>query len=96
MNRYLRNSQAMKGSISLLVAAMLLAGSPAFANVEPVVKPGNVAKELQQAKTYTVSSAPTAPLELAAPTLPDLKGYTPKRSRPRSCAASPARSACAG
>lgn len=78
MNRYLRNSQAMKGSISLLVAAMLLAGSPAFANVEPVVKPGNVAKELQQAKTYTVSSAPTAPLELAAPTLPDLKGYTPE------------------
>ncbi len=76
MNRYLRNSQAMKGSISLLVAAMLLAGSPAFANVEPVVKPGNVAKELQQAKTYTVSSAPTAPLELATPTLPDLKGYT--------------------
>lgn len=76
MNRYLRNSQAMKGSISLLVAAMLLAGSPAFANVEPVVKPGNVAKELQRAKTYTVSSAPTAPLELAKPTLPDLKGYT--------------------
>lgn len=76
MNRYQRNSQAMKGSISLLVAAMLLAGSPAFANVEPAVKPGNVAKELQQAKTYTVSSAPTAPLELAKPTLPDLKGYT--------------------
>jgi len=76
MNRYLRNSQAMKGSISLLVAAMLLAGSPAFANVEPAVKPGSVVKELQRAKTYTVSSAPTAPLELAAPTLPDLKGYT--------------------
>jgi len=76
MNRYQRNSQAMKGSISLLVAAMLLAGSPAFANVEPAVKPGNVAKELQQAKTYTVSSAPTAPLELAKPTLPDLKGFT--------------------
>lgn len=76
MNRYLRNSQAMKGSISLLVAAMLLAGSPAFANVEPVVKPGNVAKGLQRAKTYTVNSAPTAPLELAKPTLPDLSGYT--------------------
>lgn len=76
MNRYLRNSQAMKGSISLLVAAMLLAGSPAFANVEPAVKPGNVVKELQRAKTYTVSSAPTEPLELAKPTLPDLKGYT--------------------
>lgn len=76
MNRYLRNSQAMKGSISLLAAAMLLAGSSAFANVEPVVKPGNVVKELQQAKTYTVSSAPTAPLELAAPTLPDLTGFT--------------------
>ena len=76
MNRYLRNSQAMKGSISLLVAAMLLAGTPAFANVEPVVKPGNVVKGLQQAKTYTVSSAPTAPLELAKPTLPDLSGFT--------------------
>ena len=76
MNRYLRNSQAMKGSISLLAAAMLLAGSSAFANVEPVAKPGNVVKELQRAKTYTVSSAPTAPLELAKPTLPDLKGYT--------------------
>lgn len=76
MNRYLRNSQAMKGSISLLAAALLLAGSSAFANVEPVVKPGNVVKELQQAKTYTVSSAPTAPLELAAPTLPDLTGFT--------------------
>ncbi|CDF93834.1 Poly(beta-D-mannuronate) C5 epimerase precursor [Pseudomonas sp. SHC52] len=76
MNRYLRNSQAMKGSISLLVAAMLLAGSPAFANVEPVVKPGNVVKELQRAKTYTVNSAPTEPLELAKPTLPDLKGFT--------------------
>lgn len=76
MNRYLRNSQAMKGSISLLVAAMLLAGSPAFANVEPVVKPGNVVKGLQEAKTYTVSTAPTAPLELAKPTLPDLSGFT--------------------
>lgn len=76
MNRYFRNSQAMKGTISLLAAALLLAGSPAFANVEPAAKPGNVVKELQEAKTYTVSSAPTEPLKLDKPTLPDLSGYT--------------------
>ena len=68
-------------AINLLAAALLLAGNAAFASVEPGAAPGKnppatVAKELQQAKTYTVSSAPTAPLELAAPTLPDLSGYT--------------------
>lgn len=68
-------------AINLLAAALLLAGNAAFASVEPVApapqaKPATIAKELQQAKTYTVSSAPTAPLELAAPTLPDLSGYT--------------------
>ncbi len=54
---------------------MLLASSACFANVEPV-KPVTTAKELQQAKTYTVSSAPTAPLELEKPKLPDTSGYT--------------------
>jgi poly(beta-D-mannuronate) C5 epimerase len=70
------NHQARKGSISLLAGAMLLASATAFANVEPAAKPATMAKELQQAKTYTVSSAPTAPLELATPKLPDTSGYT--------------------
>jgi len=63
------------GSLSLLAGAMLLASAGAFANVEPA-KPATVAKELQQAKTYTVSSAPTDALKLAKPTLPDLSGFT--------------------
>lgn len=33
-------------------------------------------KALVQVKTYTVTSAPIAPLHLAAPSLPDLRGYT--------------------
>ncbi len=33
-------------------------------------------KELRQAKSYTVTTAPTEALELAAPKLPDLSGYT--------------------
>ena len=64
-----------RGSLTLLAGAMLLASSACFANVEPV-KPVTTAKELQQAKTYTVSSAPTAPLELEKPKLPDTSGYT--------------------
>ncbi|MFJ2532152.1 mannuronan 5-epimerase AlgG [Pseudomonas helmanticensis] len=63
------------GSLSLLAGAMLLASAGAFATVEPV-KPVTTAKELQQAKTYTVSSAPTEALNLAAPKLPDISGYT--------------------
>jgi len=75
------NHQARKGSISLLAGALLLASATGFANaesasVEPAAKPVTMAKELQQAKTYTVSSAPTAPLELATPKLPDISGYT--------------------
>ncbi|VVN22841.1 Mannuronan C5-epimerase [Pseudomonas fluorescens] len=69
-----------RGSITLLAGAMLLASSAAFASVEPATpqpgKPATMAKELQQAKTYTVSSAPTAPLELEKPKLPDTSGYT--------------------
>ena len=68
-------NSARKGSLSLLAGAMLLASAGAFANVEPA-KPVTTAKELQQAKTYTVSSAPTEALELAKPKLPDLSGYT--------------------
>lgn len=67
-------------TLSLLAGAMLLASAGTFANVEPAApspgKPVTVAKELQQAKTYTVSSAPTEALELAKPKLPDLSGYT--------------------
>ena len=78
-------NNAKKGSLTLLAGAMLLASAAAFANVEPAKvepaapqpgKPATMAKELQQAKTYTVSSAPTAPLELATPKLPDISGYT--------------------
>ncbi|PPA03668.1 poly(beta-D-mannuronate) C5 epimerase, partial [Pseudomonas sp. MWU12-2312b] len=78
-------NNAKKGSLTLLAGAMLLASAAAFANVEPAKvepaapqpgKPAALAKELQQAKTYTVSSAPTAPLELATPKLPDISGYT--------------------
>ncbi|SDU83116.1 mannuronan 5-epimerase AlgG [Pseudomonas mucidolens] len=70
------NSPALKGSVSLLVAAMLLASTSAMANVEPAVKAPITAKELQHAKTYTITSPPTAPLEMAKPALPDLSGYT--------------------
>ncbi|MGZ0716686.1 mannuronan 5-epimerase AlgG [Pseudomonas palleroniana] len=59
---------------SLLVAAMLLASAPTFA--DSAAKAPTIAKGLQQAKTYTISSPPTAPLEMAKPALPDLSGYT--------------------
>ncbi|MBC3243915.1 right-handed parallel beta-helix repeat-containing protein [Pseudomonas lurida] len=69
------NPQALKGS-AMLAAAMLLASAAAMADVAPQAKAPTIAKELQQAKTYTISSPPTAPLEMAKPTLPDLSGYT--------------------
>ncbi|MBN2977289.1 mannuronan 5-epimerase AlgG [Pseudomonas lactucae] len=59
---------------SLLVAAMLMASTTAFADT--AAKAPTIAKELQQAKTYTISSPPTAPLEMVKPALPDLSGYT--------------------
>ncbi|MEX3775612.1 mannuronan 5-epimerase AlgG [Pseudomonas sp. MYb118] len=65
-----------RGALTLLAGAMLLASAAAFANVEPATKPVTTAKELQQAKTYTVASAPTAPLELKKPVPPDISGYT--------------------
>ena len=68
------NHPAYIGAISLLAGALLLASSTAFAAAE-AVKP-TVAKELQHAKTYTVSTAPVAPLNIPKPALPDLSGYT--------------------
>ena len=56
----------------LLATALLLASSGA-ALAEPAK---SLAKELQLAKTYTVSSAPIEPLLLDPPKLPDLSGYT--------------------
>ncbi len=60
----------------LLVTAMLMASATAFADTAQQVKAPTIAKELQQAKTYTISSPPAAPLEMAKPALPDLSGYT--------------------
>lgn len=60
----------------LLVAAMLMASATAFADTPQQGKAPTIAKELQQAKTYTISSPPTAPLEMTKPALPDLSGYT--------------------
>jgi len=68
------NHPAYIGAISLLAGALLLASTTTFATVEPV-KP-TVAKELQHAKTYTVSTAPVAPLNIPKPALPALSGYT--------------------
>lgn len=68
------NHPAHKGAISLLAGALLLTSCASFASSEPV-KP-SVAKELQQAKTYTITTAPTAPLEIPKPALPDVSGYT--------------------
>ncbi|MGC5702535.1 mannuronan 5-epimerase AlgG [Pseudomonas sp. NFXW11] len=75
MTHYPVNSARHRGSLSLLAGALLLASSAALASVEAAKAP-TLAKGLQQAKTYTVSSAPTEPLALAKPTLPDLSGYT--------------------
>jgi len=62
---------------ALLSSALLLASGVALANA-PVVPDTQkaVVKELHQAKTYTITSPPTEPLEMAKPVLPDLKGYT--------------------
>ncbi|WP_224770877.1 mannuronan 5-epimerase AlgG [Pseudomonas sp. FEN] len=74
------NHSATQGSLSVLAGALLLASSAAFAGVEAVPAKTEHAptlvKELQQAKTYTISSPPTAPLHLEKPKLPDLRGYT--------------------
>lgn len=65
--------------VAVLAAALLVAGGTALAATVPatqaVVKPGTT-KELQAAQNYSVASAPTEPLELTPPKLPDLSGYT--------------------
>ncbi|NBA98075.1 mannuronan 5-epimerase AlgG [Pseudomonas sp. R5(2019)] len=58
---------------TLLATALLLASSVALANT---AEPQPLAKGLQQAKTYTVTSAPIEPLQIDKPKLPDLSGYT--------------------
>jgi poly(beta-D-mannuronate) C5 epimerase len=76
MTNLLSNGHKLPWPGALLASAMLLASAGALANTPaPAAAPGAV-KDLQQAKTYTITSAPTAPLELAKPTLPDLTGYT--------------------
>lgn len=61
---------AVLGS-ALLMASVALASTPVVS--EPVKE---VVKELQQAKTYTISSPPVEPLAMNKPVLPDLSGYT--------------------
>ena len=76
MTNLLSNGHKLPWPGALLASAMLLASAGALANTPaPAAQPGAV-KDLQQAKTYTITSAPTAPLELAKPKLPDLTGYT--------------------
>ncbi|MBD8574900.1 mannuronan 5-epimerase AlgG [Pseudomonas syringae] len=68
-------SQALLES-AVLGSALLMAGV-ALASTPAVSEPARaVAKELQQAKTYTISSPPVEPLALRKPVLPDLSGYT--------------------
>ena len=69
---------------AVLSSALLLASAQAMATSAPAAptaatRPAAgeaVVKELQQAKSYTISSPPSEPLMMAKPTLPDLSGYT--------------------
>lgn len=70
------NNLPIRGSMSLLASALLLTSAAAFAATEPATNPAAPAKGLQLAKTYTVTSPPSAPLDLAKPKLPDISGYT--------------------
>jgi poly(beta-D-mannuronate) C5 epimerase len=72
------NSQASRRlwPCTLLGGALLLAGGTALANAPVSGATDKVVKELQQAKTYTISSPPVEPLALAKPVPPDLSGYT--------------------
>ncbi|GFM83637.1 poly(beta-D-mannuronate) C5 epimerase [Pseudomonas cichorii] len=61
---------------AVLSSALLMASTAALANTAPVAPvPANV-KELQEAKNYTISSAPIEPLAMDKPVLPDISGYT--------------------
>jgi len=69
---------------ALLSSALLLASPWAMANTAPAAPAAaaqpaageDVVKGLHQAKTYTITSPPTAPLMMDKPKLPDLSGYT--------------------
>ena len=69
---------------AVLSSALLLASAQAMATSAPAAptaatRPAAgeaVVKELQQAKSYTISSPPSEPLMMAKPKLPDLSGYT--------------------
>ena len=64
---------------AVLSSALLLGSTMALANSAPAAPApakAGVVKELQQAKTYTISSPPVEPLMMAKPKLPDLTGYT--------------------
>ncbi|MNM71326.1 Poly(beta-D-mannuronate) C5 epimerase precursor [compost metagenome] len=60
---------------TLLLGTLLLATSPAWAAETPAKQPG-VTQTLKESGNYTVTSAPSEPLHLDPPKLPDLSGYT--------------------
>ncbi|MCI8209611.1 poly(beta-D-mannuronate) C5 epimerase [Pseudomonas sp. S25] len=64
---------------AVLSGALLLASSAMAATVPvnpvPATSPGMV-KELQEAKSYTISSPPVETLAMDKPVLPDISGYT--------------------
>ncbi|MFZ3184877.1 MAG: mannuronan 5-epimerase AlgG [Pseudomonas sp.] len=67
----------LTGALWLATQATGLSAQTLPATVQaPAGAPVKATKELLQAKSYTVTSAPTAPLHLPTPTLPDLRGYT--------------------
>ncbi|WP_426141035.1 mannuronan 5-epimerase AlgG [Pseudomonas sp. DWP3-1-2] len=64
---------------AVLSSALLLGSTAALATsatAPTAPAKAGVVKELQQAKTYIISSPPIEPLMMAKPTLPDLSGYT--------------------
>lgn len=62
---------------AVLSSALLVASTAALANTPEVAVPApGLVKELQQAKTYTITSPPVEPLAMEKPVLPDLSGYT--------------------
>ena len=81
MNRQINNARPRNWPHALLESAVLgsalLVASAALANTPVVSEPAkSVVKELQQAKTYTITSPPAEPLAMQTPELPDLSGYT--------------------
>lgn len=63
---------------AVLSSALLLASSAMAATVpvNPVPANPGMVKELQQAKSYTISSPPVETLAMDKPKLPDISGYT--------------------